>query len=392
MSQITRVLPERADAAEVLVNPAGKGTTRSRAARTRIARGLALTVLIGLLVATYRNAPRDTTLDQARSALGRGEIANALGLALQRLERRPRDREAALIAARCLSTLIYADEAEPYYQIARQGGPLPREALQDRALGLARSNRRDQAVTAYRELLRQFPDDPIALPRLATLLWAWGRADEALDVCRSLIRLRATRVIGYAIEGTIYHDTHQPEQSVVAHERVLQLDPELRGIRIPRALFLGELADDLIAINRLEDARRLLMQAPETDDDVELMDRVAQAHLAAGDHAGAEGWWQRVTARDPNRASAWLQLGRLALRQERTEEAVAALTRAWGLGPKTHETAWLLGAAHGRLGNQAQATRYREEARKIRRAGARTHATERHDSPNLSRTGFPGAR
>jgi hypothetical protein len=74
---------------------------------------------------------------------------------------------------------------------------------------------------------------------LATLLWACGRADEALAVCRSLARTRATRVIGSAIQGTIYHDTHQSEQSVAAHERVLQLDPELRCIRFPRGRFLG---------------------------------------------------------------------------------------------------------------------------------------------------------
>jgi tetratricopeptide (TPR) repeat protein len=357
-------------------HPACKGTSRRRAAPVRITHALAAILLISLLVFTYRNAPRDTTRDEARSAFERRDIHDALGLALQHLERRPRDPEAALIAARCLSTLIYADEAEPYYQIARQHIPLPLDARQDRALGLARSNRRDEAVAVYREILRQFPDDPTALSRLATLLWAWGRADEALEVCRNLTRTPATQVVGYAIQGTIYHETRRSRESVAAHEQVLRLDPELRLIRIPRALFLREFADDLIAVNRPEEARSLLGQAREKDDDIELMNLLALANFDAGDLTEAERWWLRLTARDPNRASAWLQLGRLALQQKRADEAVAALTRAWELAPRSHEIAWLLCAAHHRLGHPQQAARYREEAERIRQTlAAPTHRT-----------------
>jgi tetratricopeptide (TPR) repeat protein len=321
-------------------------------------------------------------LDEARSAFGRKDLHDALGRALQRLERRPRDPEAALIAARCLSILIYAEEAEPYYQAARQGRALPLDALQDRALGLARSNRRDEAVTAYRDLLRQFPDDPLALQRFATLLWAWGHTDEALEVCRRMIRTPTTCAVGSAIQGTIYHDTRQPRESVAAHERVLQFDPGLSSIRIPRALFLREYADDLIAIDRPEDARSLLMQARETDDDLELIHLLALANLGAGDRAEAERWWRRVTARDPSRYSAWLQLGRLALAQGRPEEAVADLTRAWELKPKSHEIASLLGVAHHRLGDRRQAMRFRAEAAKLRQAPA----TQPHSGGGESRS------
>ena len=53
----------------------------------------------------------------------RGELTTCLRYSLDHLERRPWSREAALLAARCLSRLDFADAAEPYYRARRRARP-----------------------------------------------------------------------------------------------------------------------------------------------------------------------------------------------------------------------------------------------------------------------------
>ena len=55
--------------------------------------------------------------------------------------------------------------------------------------------------------------------------------------------------------------TRIPQQAVAAFERVLELDPELRDMPLPRTLFWTQLADDLVSSGRIDDARRYLTRA-----------------------------------------------------------------------------------------------------------------------------------
>ena len=72
-------------------------------------------------------------------AYARGELTTCLRYSLDHLERRPWSREAALLAARCLSRLDFADAAEPHYE---RTGELDLNDLQIRAFGLVQGNHR----------------------------------------------------------------------------------------------------------------------------------------------------------------------------------------------------------------------------------------------------------
>ncbi len=75
-------------------------------------------MLIGLLALTAWNVTRSEALTQASQFYTRGELPTSLRYSLDHLRRRPWSREAALLVARCLSRLDFADAAEPYYQRA----------------------------------------------------------------------------------------------------------------------------------------------------------------------------------------------------------------------------------------------------------------------------------
>ena len=119
--------------------------------------GLAL--LVGLLGLTAWNVTRSAALMEARRKYARGELVSCLEYALDHLQRRPWSREAALLAARCLSRLDHSDAAEPYYERA---GELDLDDLQTRAFGLARGNDRLRAIEAYDQILARWPENVTA--------------------------------------------------------------------------------------------------------------------------------------------------------------------------------------------------------------------------------------
>jgi len=133
--------------------------------RTRIFLG-SLILLTGLLALTAWNVTRSEALGQARQAYARGELTTCLRYSLDHLERRPWSREAALLAARCLSRLDFADAAEPHYERA---GELDLNDLQIRAFGLVRGNHRLRAIQAYEQILARWPENVTALRRLAAV-------------------------------------------------------------------------------------------------------------------------------------------------------------------------------------------------------------------------------
>ena len=218
-----------------------------------------LLLLIGLLALTGWNVTRSNGLDQARQAYARGDLVACLQRTLDHLSRRPWSREAALLAARCLSRLDFPDAAESYYHRA---GPLSLDDLQIRAYGLVRGNHRQQAIQAYEEILARWPDNVTALRRLAAVQLSENNIPQLESLADRLIQSPGGAAIGYTLQGVVAHNDRNYERAVTAFEHVLELDPELRVMPLPRSLFWSNLADDLIKIGRFDDVKELLDQSP----------------------------------------------------------------------------------------------------------------------------------
>jgi tetratricopeptide (TPR) repeat protein len=302
----------------------------------------------------------------------------ALQRALDHLDRRPRDPEAARLAALCLTKLDYADRAEPYYRTARAGGALSPEDFQTRAQGLARGNFRDQAIEAFREILDRRPDDVTALQSLAALYYSQTRLKEALATAERLARAPGGAVPGYALIGVVCHDDHKFDQATAAYEQVLALDPDLSGLSLPRTLFYTDLAQDLLDAGRPADARRHLERALSREDDPVLVDLLGSAYRAEGRDAEAESCWKKAAESDPKLFRPWLNLGSLALATDRPAEAVAFLEKAHALGGGgALEPTYLLGVAYGRAGRPEDARRFQKKAEEIRRKTASDSLSKR---------------
>jgi tetratricopeptide (TPR) repeat protein len=316
---------------------------------------------------------------RARIAYARGDLPEALAWVLARLDRRPGDREAAKMAAKCLSRLDFADAAEPYYRLA---GALSVEEQHVRALGLVRANRREEAIAAYEQILASRPDDVAALSRQASVWLSLKRLDKVLELADRLIAIPEGAVIGYSMRGVAYHDDYEPSEAVAAFERVLALDPSLRGMPLkPVGMFWAYLADDLLAIGRPEDARRYLDRALVEHPDPKLLTRLGKAWRQSGHRDEAERCWRRAVAIQPTLSAPWMGLGRLALEAGRPAEAIPCFERAAALVPDAPEPPYSLSLAHRLLGHRAEAERYGAEAERLRK---QRNSRKTSPTPDLS--------
>jgi tetratricopeptide (TPR) repeat protein len=346
--------------------------------------GLALAIISGLSVAAWR-ATRFDPLGRAQSAYGSGEYRGALRAAQDFLKAHPADPSASLMAARCLTKLKQGRQAEEYY---RQCGPLGLDDMHDRAFGLVLLGKPKRAAEVYFEMIQEWPDDVLALKRLAAVLIELKEWKSALLLSERLIRIPEGQVAGHTLAGIGFHVSKHAEEAVSSFERVLELDPGLRQMPLPRPLFWDHLSLDLMAIGRTADARTYLERALADREDAGLRELLGVAHEKEGRLDLAEADWLRAVADNPNNTDALLDLGRLALGRRRPDEAIRLLERAAELSPASLDPVYNLGRAYRLKGDADRAAHYESLADRLRASRPRVGGTGemRDDRPGVDET------
>jgi tetratricopeptide (TPR) repeat protein len=320
-------------------------------------------LLAGLLALMAWNATRSDALARARQAYALGELVPCLQQALDHLERRPWSRDAALLAALCLSRLDYPDAAEPYYQRA---GELALNDLQTRAFGLVRGNHRRRAIRAFEEILARWPDNVTALRRLAAVQLTENNAPEIEALAERLIRTPGGAAIGHTLRGVVAHYDQNYEQAALSLEKVLELDPDLRVMPLPHALFWDHLTNDLIAIGRVDDASRYLARALDDAPDTQLMLTLGRAHDLQGRLDEAERCYRQAAEWDPNNYLPAYNLGKIELQRHRFEPALEHLLSARKLAPRRPDVLYSLTATYRLLGRPDEAARIQKAIKEVR--------------------------
>jgi tetratricopeptide (TPR) repeat protein len=320
-------------------------------------------IVIGLVAAFARSELYPADLAEAEASYRRDDLRTALGLAEGHLARRPFNRQAALLAARCLSRLGQPDQAEPHY---RKAGHLDFEDQHIRAFGLVVNNRREPAIQAFREILERRPNDVLALSRMAGVLVSERRWDDALEASERLIKVPEGAVVGHTLAGVVHHNTRDSELAVFAFSRVLELDPDLKQMPLkPRSLFWTEFSHNLLVVGRGNEARQYLHRALAEGDDPKVADLLGQSYYLEEAFDDAEQCWRLALQWDPERSGTWWRIGKLELQRGRTAEAIEALRRAAALEPKAAGPLYNLALAYRRLGRVEESDRFMEKLRRL---------------------------
>jgi tetratricopeptide (TPR) repeat protein len=363
------------------------GDRRGGGRRRALAALAPIPLLVALLALTVYQVMLPGPLEEARAAEQAKDPLTALRRAMDELGRHPGSPQASLLAARNLSRLRFPERAEPYYRQARRAGPLSVEdvalraaALQHRARDLLATDRTEQAIAMYQEILDHQPDEPEALRGIAALRLTQHRTREALQASERLAALPGYEAKGYALMGAIHHDRNSAAKAAAAYEKVVELDPELRTLDLPAPIFWTNLAQDLLNSGQPAKAKRYMLRSLEGRKDAVQMDLLGQAYQVEGDLAKAEDCYRRASEWEPNLAGPWLHLGRLRIQERRNEDAIAYLEKAESLAPDSFEPVYSLSLAHRRLGHDDEAERYRKRSEELRKLAAPPSAGMGSDS------------
>lgn len=318
-----------------------------------------------LLGASARFATRFDPIGRAEADYRAHRHAAALRAARDYLRRFPHDPGASLMAARCLSRLGRTSEAEDHY---RDAGPLDLDDAQARALGLLNLDQPARAAAVYEEILARQPDDVLALKRLAAVRMGMKQYRPVLELADRLDRLPGEEVAGRTLAAIAHHELKHYELSVDAARRLLDLDPGLGRMPLPKPLFWKNLALDLMAQGRDAEARDYLERALARGEDAGLMELLGVTYWQQGAMEQSERCWRQAERWDPNNADVCLDLGRLAMGRRRWDEALGYFERAARLSPDAVEPPYHLGQVYKMLGRPEEAARYRRLADERRKA------------------------
>jgi tetratricopeptide (TPR) repeat protein len=321
--------------------------------------GLWLAIAGSLLGPAVWFVMRFDPLGHTATAFERHQYQSALKAALLHLSWFPSDRRASLMAARCVMRLGRGPEAEAYYQKA---APLGLADAQARAYNLVNLNQPKQAVVAYEELLNRWPDDVLALKRLAAVWMGMKHWRDVLRLADHMIAIPAEEVSGQTMAAIAHHELKHYDQAITSCLRVLEIDHRLERMPLPRTLFWNNFSLDLIASGRTEEARRYLRQALTDCQDAGLMELLGLTYSQQGAIDEAERCWRQAESWDPNNADVCLDLGQLALSRNRWNEAVDLLKRAADQSTEAIGPLYSLSQAYRMLGNDGEAQRYRRLA------------------------------
>jgi tetratricopeptide (TPR) repeat protein len=336
---------------------------RVETSRRRGIHYIILAVLVALSALSIWNVTRSDALEEARRSYTRGDLANCLQHSLDHLHKRPWSREAALLAANCLSRLDYAEPAEAYYQRA---GNLSLGDLQIRAYGLARGSRPEHAIPVFNEILARSPGNISAMRRLAAVLLAQNHTEELLKLAERIESTPGGAVIGSTLRGVAHHNDKNPQQAVAAFKRVLELDPELREMPLARSLFWSHLASDLVESGRADDARQTLMQALTNPPDPSMLNQLGRICFLQGDFDAAERCFRQATDLAPAAHEAFVYLAKLAIQRHDRQEALKQLNRARAVAPSEQSVLYSLVSVYRQLGRTAAADQALEALKQMR--------------------------
>ncbi len=164
-----------------------------------------------------------------------------------------------------------------------------------------------------------------------------GALDKMLEVEKSDPRDPDVQYyVGYCLLRTARAGTDDAQRSVGYLERVLAQFPT--NNRVKRALVQA-----YYTVGAYDKANRLateLLKAGEQGMDLEVIQKDYATRF--GDPVQGEAGWKEFTSKYPDRPEGWVGLAEALSRQNKVDEARAALEKAYALDPKATSTIWSL--------------------------------------------------
>jgi len=162
-------------------------------------------------------------------------------------------------------------------------------------------------------------------------MYVQGKWDEAIAIYRRVLeRSSALAIVNLKI-GAAYRGKKDFSAAIEAYEALLKVDADNAKAHVGIAMALTERGDRAAA------EEHLLKAAERPGAGREVYLALGDAKLAANDAAEAARWYQKAADADPFWGKPLYQLGVVAMKNGRTEEAVQLMTRVVTIDPASPE-------------------------------------------------------
>ncbi len=192
--------------------------------------------------------------------------------------------------------------------------PQAAEPLEFLAMLALQAGKGDEAVSCFRQLTENFPDNPLYVDRLASLLAKLGKPREALKAYRRLLDARPQLVASRFNYASLLRRLGENEEALSAYQRCLD-----DGIEQPEEV-LSTLGSILADLNRDEEAASALNRA------LSLNPGYAPAHYNLALYHEESGNWERAKE----------HFQRIAQADPLYPRAIARLVQGETIGDKQH--------------------------------------------------------
>ncbi len=272
------------------------------------------------------------------------EYEKALDLLQEYRKKRPNDVFGPFYLGKVYAELKLYKEAERYYNEALKiNSEMPDIWL---SLGLIYefTERRDDAVEAYKKLLEIDGDDRQALERLGQLLVSNGDLDAALKIFQRLEKQGQMPVSINVKIALIYFQQGKYQESAAILEKLHAKHPQQHRITF-------YLASSFEALERQEEALELFLEIPETDE-LYYDARIHSAFLyeEREEFQACETILRTMIVNYPDKIGLHRMLASLRQKQDDDEGALKVLQEALSQHPDNYKLRFALGVVYNDLG------------------------------------------
>jgi Tfp pilus assembly protein PilF len=329
-----------------------------------------LIALIGAgLMPLYLSLRYASHLRAARQELQRRDLAAARTHLRLCRDTRPGDPELHLLLARASRLGGFLADAEYHLNLCQELGASTEAINLERALLRAQQGRWSPALELQ---LQKYIDQDH--PELLAVLDAasQGAAKEyRLDTARYCLNLWLERepvnVRALQRRGWVWERLHQFKEAAADYRQAIATEPDNISAQLHLAQVLQQLGE---AREAVEWFTKLHQQRPE---DADILLGLARCRRTLGENEAAERLIDDLAARTPDDAAVLLERGRLALSQQKPQQAEGWLRRAAQLAPHEYQTNYSLFLCLNQLDRREEAEKYHRRVQQIEADLVRLH-------------------
>ncbi len=222
---------------------------------------------------------------------------------------------------------------------------------------LRRAGRYEEAVEAYQQTLRIFPEHPTAFDRLREVYNPGHTTRDTMQGLEETVARDKNNFIAWNLLGVLYGRERRWDEALEAFAQSVEAEPRAADTLVNRGWILVELRRYDEAMDAFEAA-------------LELQPRMARGHAglgstlveARGDYEQGMQRYLTAVKLDPDNPAFLNDLGWLAYKMNRNRDAVAALEKAVALEPQNPMFQTNLGLAYQKVDKTEEAVAHLQRA------------------------------